>query len=165
MNWFQKVDILGGKHSLARALGFSLVLAAIAVGICAGVVRAVLAGAASKTTQDGVYTEEQAARGRTQYTQSCSACHMEDLSGSGEALPLAGDAFMQAWESQTVYDLFDLVHSTMPQDNPGTLSPETSLDIVTYLFKSNGFPAGKVELKNDPDALKSIKITSKKAAP
>jgi mono/diheme cytochrome c family protein len=162
MNRIQAVDNSGREHSLARALGFALLLAAVALGICAVAVRVAIAGAQPKTTQEGVYTDEQAARGKAQYNQNCSACHMEDLSGSGQALPLAGDAFTQVWEGQSVYDLFDLVRTTMPQDKPGSLSPDTSLDIVTYLLQYNGFPTGKEELKNDPDTLKSIKISSKK---
>jgi quinoprotein glucose dehydrogenase len=127
-------------------------------------VRSVRAATPAKSTQDGVYTDDQAKRGKAAYTDNCSACHMEDLSGSGQALPLAGDAFTQTWEGQTVNDLFDLVRNTMPQDKPGTLTPETSLDIISYLLQFNHFPAGKDELKNDPDALKNILITTKKPA-
>jgi len=113
---------------------------------------------------DGVYTDDQAKRGKDQYTTTCSGCHMEDLSGSGQALPLAGDAFTQVWDGQTVADLLNLIQTTMPQDKPGTLTPEASLDVISYLLQFNQFPAGKEELKNDPDALKNIIIT-RKAAP
>jgi cytochrome c len=89
---------------------------------------------------------------------------MEDLSGSGQALPLAGDAFMDVWEGQTVADLLGLVQGTMPQDKPGTLTSQDALDIITYILQQNKFPAGKEELKNDPDALKNILITNKAPA-
>jgi S-disulfanyl-L-cysteine oxidoreductase SoxD len=117
----------------------------------------------SRTTQEGVYTDDQAKRGKDQYTQNCASCHMDDLSGSGQALPLAGDSFMQSWEGQTVDDLFEIVHNTMPQDKPGSLSPDAAVDVVAYLLKFNQFPAGKTELTSDPDALKNILITAKKA--
>jgi mono/diheme cytochrome c family protein len=119
--------------------------------------------ASSKTTLDGVFTDEEAARGKAQYNTSCSSCHMEDLSGSGQALPLAGDAFMDIWEGQTMNDLLGLVQGTMPQDRPGSLTPEQSLDVISYILQQNKFPAGKEELKNDPDALKNILITKKAA--
>jgi mono/diheme cytochrome c family protein len=119
---------------------------------------------ASKTTLDGVYTDDEAARGKAQYNTSCSSCHMEDLSGSGQALPLAGDAFMDIWEGQTMYDLLGLVQGTMPQDKPGSLTPDASLDVISYILQQNKFPAGKADLKNDPDALKDILITKKAAA-
>lgn len=120
--------------------------------------------APSKTTLDGVYTDDEAARGKTAYNNNCSACHMEDLSGSGQALPLAGDAFMDIWEGQTMNDLLGLVQGTMPQDRPGSLTPEAALDVISYVLQQNKFPAGKDELKNDPDALKNILITKKAAA-
>ena len=146
-----------------RALAIMLLTGAtVAAG--AGVVHAARA-AAAKTTMDGVYNDAQAQRGKTGYSQNCAACHLEDLSGSGQALPLAGDAFMGTWEGQSVADLMGLVHDTMPQDKPGSLTPEQSLDIVTYLLKYNQFPAGKEELKNDPDALKNIIITKKGSPP
>jgi S-disulfanyl-L-cysteine oxidoreductase SoxD len=122
------------------------------------------APAPSKTTLDGVYTDDEAARGKTAYNNNCSACHMEDLSGSGQALPLAGDAFMDIWEGQTMNDLLGLVQGTMPQDKPGSLTPDTALDIISYILQQNKFPSGKEELKNDPDALKNILITKKAPA-
>jgi cytochrome c len=140
------------------AIGLVCILAAYA-----GATKAVRADDAkpTKTTLDGVYTDDQAKRGKTQYSQSCASCHMDDLSGSGQALPLAGDAFMQVWEGQTVNDLFQLILTTMPQDKPGTLTPEASLDVAAYLLQYNQFPTGNEELKNAPDALKGILITKK----
>ena len=165
MNSAKKTDCSGSKRSILPNGAIVAMLLAGALGICAvGAVRSVRAATPAKSTQDGVYTDDQAKRGKAAYTDNCSACHMEDLSGSGQALPLAGDAFTQTWEGQTVNDLFDLVRNTMPQDKPGTLTPETSLDIISYLLQFNHFPAGKDELKNDPDALKNILITTKKPA-
>src|SRR5271170_7117545 len=82
--------------------------------------------APAKNIWDGVYTDDQAARGKAQYNTSCSSCHMEDLSGSGQALPLAGDAFTDVWEGQTMADLLGLVQGTMPQDKPGSLTPDAA---------------------------------------
>jgi len=130
-----------------------------------GAIRSVRAADTQKTTMDGVYTADQAARGKAQYSQTCANCHMDDLSGSGQALPLAGDAFTETWEGQSVGDLFDLIHNTMPQDKPGTLSPDEVVDLISYLLQYNKYPDGKDELKNDPDALKKILITKKSSAP
>jgi cytochrome c len=118
----------------------------------------------AKTTLDGVFTGDEAARGKTVYINNCSACHMEDLSGSGQALPLAGDAFMDIWEGQTMNDFFQLVQGTMPQDKPGSLTADQTLDVMSYILQYNKFPTGKDELKNDPDALKGILITKKAPA-
>lgn len=154
-----------GKCSILRGLVVLAIGLASIFAAYAGATKAVRADDAkpTKTAMDGVYTNDQANRGKTQYSQTCASCHMDDLSGSGQALPLAGDAFMQVWEGQTVNDLFQLILTTMPQDKPGTLTPEATLDIAAYLLQYNQFPSGKEELKNDPDALKAILITKKAA--
>src|SRR5271170_5894013 len=138
----------------------------VAMSAClGGAIRSAKAAspAPAKNIWDGVYTDDQAARGKAQYNTSCSSCHMEDLSGSGQALPLAGDAFTDVWEGQTMADLFGLVQGTMPQDKPGSLTPDAALDVISYVLQYNKYPSGKEELKNDPDALKNILIT--KTAP
>ncbi len=109
----------------------------------------------AESTQNGIYGEEQAKRGKVQYSQSCSACHLENLSGNGPAPALVGQGFLQHWEGRSVGDLFDRIRTTMPQNNPGSLSGEAYLDIIAYLLQSNDFPAGQQELKNAPDSLKS----------
>lgn len=143
----------------------AIVLAGAMVAAGLGAIRAARAADTPKTTMDGVYTAAQAQRGKTQYSQSCATCHMDDLSGSGQALPLAGDAFMGTWEGQSVADLMGLIHDTMPQDKPGTLTPDQTLDTIAYLLQYNQFPAGKEELKNDRNELKNIIITKKAAPP
>lgn len=154
--------------------GRAWLIAALLVAMCAclgGAIRSARAAAPakpaapSKTTLDGVYTDDEAKRGKDDYNANCSSCHMEDLSGSGQALPLAGDAFMDIWEGQSMADLLGLVQGTMPQDKPGSLTPEVALDVISYILKQNQFPVGKEELKNDPDALKNILITKKAPAP
>jgi len=158
-------DFSKGKGSILSGLSVLAIGLASIVAAYSGAIRAVRADDAkpARTTMDGVFTDDQAKRGKEQYSQTCASCHMDDLSGSGQALPLAGDAFMQVWEGQTVDDLFELIHTTMPQDKPGTLTPEATLDVTAYLLQYNQFPPGKEELKNDPDALKGIVITKKAA--
>jgi len=165
MNSARKMESSGGVKSVANRQMVPVVLLALAVAACVGgAFRSVWAADAQKTILDGVYTADQATRGKAVYSQNCATCHMDDLSGSGQALPLAGDAFMDVWQGQTVADLFGLVHDTMPQDKPGSLTPEQALDAISYVLQYNQFPAGKDELKNDPDALKNILITKKAPA-
>jgi mono/diheme cytochrome c family protein len=115
-----------------------------------------------KTTQDGVYTEAQAARGETKYGQNCAVCHSSDLKGIGESPALSGDRFSQAWNGHTGDELFGLMKSTMPKGAPGSISADDYADIMAYILKVNQAPAGSTELKGDPDALKNITITGKK---
>ncbi|MBZ5696109.1 MAG: cytochrome c [Acidobacteriia bacterium] len=166
MNWTGNGEFSGKGSSAVRVSGrliFGVLLAGVLAACLGGAMRSARAASPTKTTMDGVYTDDQAKRGKAQYNTTCSGCHMEDLSGSGQALPLAGDAFGQVWEGQTVADLFNLIETTMPQDKPGALTPEASLDVISYLLQFNQFPAGKEELKNDPEALKNIIITKNPA--
>ena len=111
---------------------------------------------------DGVYTPEQADRGKTVYANQCASCHGATLDGSGAAPPLAGDGFKSNWTGQSAGDLFDKVQATMPADKPGSLSREQTADILAFLFTSNGFPAGPKELPSDAAALAKIHFESAK---
>jgi glucose/arabinose dehydrogenase len=92
-----------------------------------------------------VYTAGQALRGKTAYTQSCSACHQANLSGIAQIPALKGDTFLDKWDK--LGDLVDRMHMTMPPTAPGSLSQNTYFDIVAYLLQMNGLPAGHAELQ------------------
>jgi len=51
----------------------------------------------------------------------------------------------------------------MPDDNPGGLSVQQYTDVVAYIFKINGMPAGTDSLSSDPEALRRIRIEAKPA--
>jgi mono/diheme cytochrome c family protein len=97
----------------------------------------------SRTVWDGVYTEAQAARGVTAFSQSCAGCHV--LAAEGKA-PLTGEPFWKSFAQKTVGDLLEFVSANMPNGSPGSLSEPTYRDIVALILKSNGFPAGTTEL-------------------
>ena len=94
---------------------------------------------AAKSASDGVFTKEQADRGRTKYTQVCSNCHQGDLSGSDQAPGLAGGDFLDRWDGQTVGDLADRIRTSMPLDDVGSLNVQLSADLTSYLLQANGF--------------------------
>ena len=156
-----------GFSSRVSGLGGLLLVGLLMAGAitwyAGGTIGTARAAAAPKSAMDGVYTAAQAAQGKTAYNDSCGGCHMEDLSGSGQAPPLAGDGFGQYWDGQTVFALYDLTKTTMPQDKPDSLTPEVNLAIVAYMLQANSYPPGTEPLKNDPDALKNI-VIGKKAA-
>jgi mono/diheme cytochrome c family protein len=127
----------------------------------AAVAASLLCAQTTRTVWDGVYTEEQSKRGAAAYAKECGSCHGAQLTGGESAPPLAGDGFMSNWTGQTAGDLFERIRQSMPLDDPGRLSRQQDADIVAFLFKANGFPAGKTELDKQTEALKLIKITSK----
>jgi mono/diheme cytochrome c family protein len=117
--------------------------------------------AAGQSVLDGVYTVEQAKRGEAAYAKECASCHLDDLSGTDRGPSLAGDTFLDAWTDRSVGALFDRTHKTMPQDRPGALSAAMTRDIVAFLLRANGSPAGAAELPADVAVLNAIRITRK----
>src|SRR5215212_2416752 len=116
----------------------------------------------TKSIWDGVYTEEQATRGKALYSQECSSCHGGELTGGEMAPPLAGGEFLSGWDGLTVGDLFERIRISMPQNAPGSLSGQQNADILAFMFSANKFPAGQTELSNSAMMLKAIKFEAKK---
>jgi mono/diheme cytochrome c family protein len=116
---------------------------------------------AKKTTWDGVFTAAQAERGKENYLSGrCGGCHKLDLSGDrGPALK--GEDFVAHWDNGSVNTLFDKIRETMPQNSPNDVTEDAKADIVAYLLQSNGFPAGKTELRADAESLGIIDIVRK----
>jgi len=112
----------------------------------------------------GAYTAAQADRGEKAFTANCAACHQANLGGKGEVPALKGDGFMERWHDYTAKPLFTMIRTEMPPLRFRT--PETKplpdnayVDIITYIFKANGFPAGGKELT--VDTLDDILIVGK----
>jgi alcohol dehydrogenase (cytochrome c) len=94
----------------------------------------------------GRYTAAQAAAGRTTYLAQCAACHLPDLKGSGDAAPLAGSEFMDAWGRRSTNELLSFMQLTMPPQRPGALSADEYASIAAFILQSNGAPAGNQQL-------------------
>lgn len=131
----------------------------IAIGAALAVMTgAALAQDAGRSVWGGVYTSGQAERGAAAYAENCGFCHGANLAGTGEAKPIAGPEFLSSWNGLTMGDLFDRTRTTMPLGKPGTLSRETYADVLAYVLKFNGFPAGDAELDRRSETLASIRI-------
>jgi mono/diheme cytochrome c family protein len=117
---------------------------------------------AARSVWDGVYTPEQADRGRPLYNQHCASCHADTLMGGEMSPPLVGGEFMSNWNGLTLGDLFERIRTSMPQNKPGTLSREVNADITAYILSVNKFPAGKTELPHSAEFLREIRIDSEK---
>ena len=122
-------------------------------------VASVVSGAGQQKTAKtgGVYADAQATRGEGVYAQQCGSCHGADLKGSGSPA-LVGQDFIGTWGDMSVADLIDKIATSMPSSAPGSLSRGQVTDLVGFIFKTNGFPAGTVELDTDDPALKTLKI-------
>ena len=135
---------LSPAGGLSRILAITGVLLAVsAAGIEAQ------NGDPERTTTEGVFTEEQAARGETAFDEVCAACHFSrQFRGR----------FMSSWTGSTIFSLYRMIRQTMPQNQPGSLSPQQYADVVAYLLEINGMPTGDSPLPSEEDALENILI-------
>lgn len=94
------------------------------------------------------YTEEQAGKGAEVFSRVCLECHArKDMSNAN---------FRVKWNTRTVFDLFELIRSTMPESNPGALERAEYVGVVAYIAKMNGIAAGTVALPDDEAGLKKL---------
>ena len=110
--------------------------------------------ATSPSTLDSIYTMEQAERGRDVYLGTCKSCH--------SPASHTGATFDKWWKGKHLSDLYTYVLTKMPGNDPGSLSPEATADVVAYLLRVNGMPPGSNELYPDADSLKKFMIQGKK---
>jgi mono/diheme cytochrome c family protein len=140
-----------------RWLAFVAVTAAATTGVSSLLYAQ---SAAQVSSWSGVYSTAQADHGRQLFDDNCAKCHQSTLDGMDEIPALKGAHFMADWEQQSVADLMDRVHTTMPLDNPGALNADNSTDVVAYLLQQNGMPSGNTAMA--AGMLSSIRIDPNK---
>lgn len=102
------------------------------------------------TTLSGVYSVAQARRGGEVFQKSCLECHVPT--------DYTGDAFQSKFVGGTAYDIYEQIRSSMPQDDPGSLTNQQYTDLVAFLFSLNQFPTRSAELSPVVDSLKAVKV-------
>lgn len=106
-------------------------------------------GAQEKTSvKAGVYTAAQADRGQALFRSKCASCHAPNR--------FTDDFFYTSFAGKPLWEMFDVISDSMPEDNPGSMKKEEYADVIAYLLKLNNFPAGATELPIDKDALSAI---------
>ncbi len=108
------------------------------------------------STRAGVYSAEQASRGKDIYLAKCSNCH--DMASH------TGATFAKFWAGHRLSELYQFIGVKMPKNEPGTLSEQETADLIAYILKLNTMPVGKNELPADSSALDRIHIDLPKAA-
>lgn len=116
--------------------------AAAAVAVCAVAGFAVAAFSAQQAApRPGPFTAEQANAGRALYQTTCASCHLADMKGTFEALPLAGPNFMNTWRNRPTSDLISRIRNSMPLTSPGSLSEQDAVNLAAFILQSNGATA------------------------
>ena len=156
-----------------------VLLAAGAVAACGWI------GLAGQEPAPAVFTEAQAAAGRTAYRSSCGKCHTDTLMGrigdpgelppvdslpaamqevvrgaGGNVPPLAGVDFMKRWGARTTRDLSMRIRDAVGGFPPRETGKETYLELTAYILQANGARAGTQAL----DATSAVEIRSVTAA-
>ena len=103
----------------------------------------------------GVYTGEQALRGEQVYIANCGRCHGDSLQGIEQAPALVGPQFNSAWDNEPLSALLSKIKS-MPPDEQINLSRAQIIDVLTYLLKAGGLPAGSTPLSDDTSVLAKV---------
>jgi cytochrome c len=116
----------------------------------------------TKPASAGVYTKEQAEKGKAGYAAKCASCHGDALTGGEMAPALAGGDFMANWNGLTAFDFFDRVKKTMPLGKEGSLARPETADITAFILSANGYPAGSVALDTHDESLRMITLDSKR---
>ncbi len=111
-----------------------------------------------KSAWAGIYTNDQAARGAAAYRERCASCHGVSLEGTDDAPPLAGPDFRDDFDEMNIADLFEKIQYTMPANRRGRLREQESADLVSYILKFNGFPAGSSGLPATVDELRGVRF-------
>jgi mono/diheme cytochrome c family protein len=126
----------------ARQVRGAMIVVAVALGMS-------LLSAQEKTSvKAGVYTAAQAERGQTLFRSKCASCHAPNR--------FTDDFFYISFAGKPLWEMFDVISDSMPEDNPGSMKKEEYADVIAYLLKLNNFPAGAAELPIDKDALSAI---------
>lgn len=124
-----------------------LLTALAALALIALLITSPLLGAqATRTVQDGVFSDAQATRGQALYAQRCAGCHGPALAGVS-APALTGDLFTNKFRMEPLSALFIQIRYAMPPGGADSarLTDDESADLVAHILKNNGFPSGKTD--------------------
>ena len=96
------------------------------------------------------FLASQAEHGHQLYDNNCGLCHQPGQ--------LVGPGFVEQWNDRRIGDFYQLVRSSMPVDNPGSMKDDEYLAIIAYLLQANHAPAGADSVKADTAFMRNHKI-------
>ena len=147
----------------------------LAVLVVAGVAGSVPAFAQGSGEPEAYYSEAQAARGKRLWDKHCAACHAAEPDAEKFKADPAGFLIAKVKTPSnlggryiadkknngrriftSVYFLYRELES-MPAVTT-SITAQMRTDVLAFLLKQNGFPAGKVDLPPDPAAMKLMPL-------
>jgi len=79
---------------------------------------------------------------------------------SAQAPGLVGGDFAANWNDLRLGQLFDRIRTSMPQNNPGSLSPQQDADVLSFILLKGTAHAGTTELPTQSEVLNTIKYVA-----
>lgn len=150
--WAMSALVARLQRPRASVTDTARVAALLLAGVFAGAAAPRVLAAQPRSTANGVYTAEQAQKGREVFQSSCLGCHT--------VASHSGPAFALKWFGRPLADLYDYLSNLMPKSAPGTLTEDEYVWVTAYILRLNGMPAGKTELNAEPAWLKSVRVDS-----
>jgi hypothetical protein len=122
-------------------------------------------------SQPVTYTAQQAERGEALFRRHCQFCHFTSPANAKTALEpargiaiassrgvmnLGGHEIVEKFPS--VYHIYRRIRDNMPTWDIDAASPQQKVDIVAFLLRENGVPAGGEELPLDVEAMRRMRL-------
>ena len=107
-----------------------------------------------------VHTADQATAGAQVYAAQCAACHGNAMEGvAGPALKGPQFKAMAQAQGMNAQSLLEVVSQSMPQSDPGSLTPDQYNQVVAYILQQNGYAAGSTPLSPNAADLKALDLS------
>jgi mono/diheme cytochrome c family protein len=131
-------------HALAAGVGLAAVLF---LGACGGDDN----GNGDEASGTPATQADQIAAGREVYTASCAQCHGANGEGGTGPLLVGGNKRIASY--QDTKRLYDYVSSTMPFDEPGSLTQDQYWNVIAYLLDANDLLPAETVLGPDTEPI------------
>jgi len=91
------------------------------------------------------------------FARVCADCH--------SVSEFRGSDFRYRFRRRTAWNLFTLMSETMPEDAPGSLTPETYVSLVSYVLELNGYEPGSDPLPVQEATLRQLPLDRVPSSP
>lgn len=99
------------------------------------------------------YWAAAADHGEQVFARTCAMCH--------QRTQFLGQTFVDNWNDRRVSDLYTLIRSTMPQNDPGGLKDDDYVGVVEYLLRVNHADPAPDSARPDTSALRTHRIAAR----
>jgi mono/diheme cytochrome c family protein len=101
---------------------------------------------AARAQSPTLFSTDQAKRGSVLFAAQCAGCHGSDLHGSDRNPALLGERFWREWDNQLARKLYSRIITSMPANDPGSLTEPEVIDLVAFVLGNNGVPVGDADV-------------------